>query len=259
MKKLRTLLPGNITLKQILIDLFIVFCGVYMAFYLTDRAEQNRINKQSVRILRSLKIELEQMRIFFPGQAAYMDQQAETWMGYYQEGKVGDYYDWRYLQPQYNYTVLEYAINERETEILDFELYKNLLDLYRNIRQLEQAETYMTEMGLEYNANIGPGDPDYLKSDNLYHFYRFIGFARDRASALDRVAEMAAISVEQINQKFSRKELMDMTIEMAQRLIDRSNQRITKEAITQVLAENFAYFTETERNQIINRLKFPDS
>ncbi len=258
-KRSFSILKG-VSAKQILIDLLVVVCGVYMAFYLNDSAEQFKINKRSERTLRSLKIELEQMRVFFPGQADYMNQKVAQWDSLYQAGRWIDYYNWRYLQPQYNYTVLEYAINERETEVLDFQLYKSLLDLYRNIRQLEEAERYMTETGKEYTIGVTEPSTDpavqLLRNQNLFHFLKFIGFAKDRASSLSQVAQLATISLDQINQKFSRRELVDITVEMIQIFVSRSSSGFTPEIVEGILKRDYAYFTETERQTIMERLTF---
>ena len=261
-KKISFSILKGLSAKQILIDLLVVVCGVYMAFYLSDSSEQFKINKRSERTLRSLKIELEQMRVFFPGQAGYMNSEIQRWDSLYQEGQWIDYYNWRYLQPQYNYTVLEYAINERETDVLDFTLYKSLLDLYRNIRQLEESERYMTELGLEYTIGVFQPSDDpaiqRLRDQNLFHFLKFIGFARDRASSLMQVADLATISLDQINKKFSKRELVDITVEMIQVLVSRSNINFTPEIVEEILQSDFAYFTEAERETILDRLTFEE-
>ncbi len=260
MKKLRAPFLKNLSLKAIIIDLFVVFCGVYVAFYLNDRAEQAEINRQSKRIVRSLKLELEQMRIFFPEQSDYMDRNITEWEKMLEEENWAPYYNWRFLAPQYNYTVLEYALNERETKVLDFTLYKALMDLYRNILQLEEAERYMTEVGKTYTIGVtAPStDPEIilLRNQNLFQFRRFILFARDRASSLDQVASLAELSLDMINAKFSRQELIEITIEMSQMYIDRGSAPFTMEVIAEILATKFSYFTEEERSHILSQLKF---
>ncbi len=260
MKRLRRLNLKGISLRNIIIELIIVFCGVYMAFYLNDREEEKQINQQSIRILKSLMIELEQMRITFPDQSAFMKEKVNEWVDLYQKKEWGDYYDWRYLQPQYNYTVLEYAINERETEIIDFALYKELMRLYKNIRQLEEAERYMTSMGYEYHPRVQEpsSDPEIqrLREENLFHFYKFINAANDRSNALGRVAGIAENCLDLIRDKFTRQENIEITSELCQMFVDSGDGTYNRKTLEPLLKQAFPDYSDDEVEYILNNLTF---
>ena len=240
-----------------------MFCGVYLAVYLNDRAEDARIRKQFVRILKSLKIELEQMRIFFPGQAEYMRSRVKEWSELYNENQWGDFYDWRYLQPQYNYTVLEYALNERESEIVDFELHKELMQVYRNIQQLAESENAMTAMGYAYQpnlANIEEGHTLYQeRNQNMFHFYKFIIAAQDRANSLDDVANYASRALKLIENRFTRQENVEITIELSQYFIDNGEVEFTRETLQPELKKAYPDYSEEEINYVLDNLEFKTS
>ena len=234
-----------------------------MAFYLNDQAEERRIKKQSVRVLKSLKIELEQMRIFFPGQAEYMRSMVKEWSELYNRNQWSDFYDWRYLQPQYNYTVLEYALNERESDIIDFELHKELMQVYRNIQQLAAAEDAMTAMGYEYQPNLASleeGHPLYQnRNENMFHFYKFIMASSDRANSLEEVASYASRALKLINQKFTRQENVDITVELSQYFVDNGEVKFTRETLRPELKTAYPDFTDSEIEYILDNLEFRTS
>lgn len=263
MKRTKRIRLSGISVRNILIELFVVFCGVYMAFYLNDRAENAKVNKQSVRILKSLRIELEQMRIFFPGQANYMRTRVEEWSELYNNKEWGEFYDWRYLQPQYNYTVLEYALNERESDIIDFEMSKELMQVYRNIQQLIESENAMTAMGYAYHpslANVKEGDPLYQqRNENLFHFYKFINAATDRANSLDEVAVYANNALALIEAKFTRQENLDMIVELSQYFIDNGNSNFSREQMGPLLIDAYPQYTKEEIDYVLENLKFKAS
>ncbi|MEL7118970.1 MAG: hypothetical protein AAFO07_06000, partial [Bacteroidota bacterium] len=136
--------------QAILLELVIVFIGVYLAFLLNSYQENQKSQKEADKILSTLKIELEYFRIQFPGRATYQYDERMKWDSLAKEDSYIQFYNWRYVQPQYDYSILEYALNTQENSIVDFELYTSLSQLFERIKQLENMEITITNIGLEY-------------------------------------------------------------------------------------------------------------
>ena len=170
------------------LDLIIVITGVTVAFLLNNWNTKKSEQAERVKILTSLQSELKAMQELFPGMANYQLKRSHSWDSLHSLGVHNDFHHYYYLQPQYNYSVIEYAINTRNNEIVDFRLHEQLLLLYKYIKMLEESEIYMTRLALEYRPHEGK---DQVSTANLFLFDRFIGFSRNRANSLIKANEVA--------------------------------------------------------------------
>jgi hypothetical protein len=176
-----------ITLKPLL-DLTIVITGVTVAFLLSNWSNQKNERAERAKILSSLRGELVEMQKFFPGMATYQAKMSKTWDSLHNLGLYSDFHHYYYLQPQHNYTVIEYAINTRNSEIVNFRLHEQLLLLYKYIKMLEESEVYMTQIALQYRPDDGNRQ---LREANLFLFHRFIGFSKNRTNFILAANEVA--------------------------------------------------------------------
>ena len=172
-----------------LIDLVIVITGVSVAFLLSSMNERSKEKSERNKVLSSLHHELQNMTKIFPSMADYQAKRNISWDSLLALGQTNDFYQYYYLQPQHNYSVLEYAIDARNVNVVDFALHQKLLELHKHIKMLEQAEVYMTSIALNYQAEKEPGLQ--VSPHNLFHFKRFIGFAKNRANQLRYIGKLA--------------------------------------------------------------------
>ncbi len=182
--------------RWVLLELLIVFVGVYLAFVLQAYSETQKNKKEQEKVLVSLKLELEAFRISFPGFADFHQNVVDEWDSLFAAKKVGSFFSWRYLEPQYNFSVLEYAINTEGSEIISFELFESLSELYLDIKRLEHAERLITEMGHHYKitpAGVSEDDLEGRKvsAENRLYFYKTIGYSKDRIGIMKRVASLS--------------------------------------------------------------------
>ncbi len=183
-----------ITLKPLL-DLIIVITGVSVAFLLNGWSEHTKEAAEREKVMRSLQQEVGEIRRYFPSMANYQEKKSITWDSLFKLNRVAEFEQYYYLQPQYNYTVIEYAIETRNSDIVDFRLHEQLLKLYKRIKMLEQAEVYMTNIALQYVAV----DPKEVSSkQNLFLFQRFIGFSKNRSSIMREINTLADETQEMI-------------------------------------------------------------
>lgn len=174
-------------LSKPLIDLVIVITGVSVAFLLSSWNEQKKEVAERNKVMSSLQQELDEITTVFPDMASYQENMAVHWDSLLAAKQLDDFYNYRYLQPQYNYTIIEYALDTRNSNIVDFQLHEKLLKIHKTIKMLEQAEIHMTVLALEFQV---PADGK-ISAQNLFLFRKFIVFAKDRASCLREVHQLA--------------------------------------------------------------------
>jgi hypothetical protein len=173
-----------------ILDLLIVITGVSVAFVLNNWNENKKEHAERVKVLTSLRTELQIVKKYFPEWATYQQDRLQEWDSLKQLGQLADFYNYRYIQPQYNYEIVSYALETRNSNIIDFRLHEQLMKIYNSIKRLEQAEIYMTEIALQYQPlSTDHGDP-VLQARNAFLFSRFIVFGRDRAQILKLVADL---------------------------------------------------------------------
>ncbi len=205
---LRKLFKVGDKVRWLALELLVVFIGVYLAFLFQSYTEQRKNESEREKVLVSLKKEVEKFRISSPLNATGQRNQLGKWREAFKKGEIVKFDNWRFLEPQYNFQVIEYAINLQGTEIIEFELYESISELYRQIKQLEHAERRMTERSDQYNPipeGLSQKSENYqvLTTQNMFHFQKFIGAADDRVNNLDEVAAIASDIVDMINERLS--------------------------------------------------------
>ena len=96
----------------LILELLMIFIGVYLAFLFQNYWEQKKIDKEKV--LMSLKLELETFRTSFPDFASFQKQKNEEWDSLFRAKETAEFYTWRYLEPQYNFQVIELLWTKKE-------------------------------------------------------------------------------------------------------------------------------------------------
>lgn len=172
------------------IDLVIVITGVSVAFLLNNFNERKKEAAEKQKVLTSLERELVGIKELFISMADYQKTKVKTWDSLLALQEIDDFYNYRYLQPQYNFSIVEYALETRNSNVVDFELHEKLLKLYQAIRMLEQSEIHMTDLALQYQASI-PSSLNSVTPQNLFLFDRFRVFAKDRELSLRNVHGLA--------------------------------------------------------------------
>ena len=239
--------------KWIILELFIVFIVVYMAFLFQQYSENQKLNKEKEKVLMSLKAELDDFRSSFPRFARFQEEKNKEWDSLFSAQEVGDFYDWRYLEPQYNYKIIEYALNQEGTEIVSFELYDELSKLHSFIKRLEHAERMMTEHGQRYrnlSKSWGEDSEEYRarNADNHFNFFKFRTAARDRSGNMFSIAKMSEEIVKMVNEELGPEKTHEAEISMLHNYLE---VRLDREFIKEVFLEYFSQYSEEELQKFI--------
>lgn len=174
-----------------LTELLVVFLSISVAFALNNWNESKKENLEKLKVLRSLQNELQFIHNIFPEMAEYQKTINKKWDSLMRQGSLSDFYNYWYLQPQYNYSVLEYAIATRNSKIVGFELHEELLKIYNEFIRLEEAETYMTNIALEYQPIPDKGVQKLIAERNKFLFQKFMVYGKTRARLLQEISELS--------------------------------------------------------------------
>ncbi len=199
--------------KFLMLEFLIVFLGVYLAFLFQSYSEQNKIDAETEKIMIGLKEDLEYFRIYFPDYAG--SSQVEEWRELIKNEKYTNFSTWRFIQPQYDYIAIEYALGS-DANVINFELNSAIAEIFQELKKLEHAELLLTEIAMKYQAipsNLQNNEMvAFANQNNFLNFKRFTDRYADRAGIMHRIAEMSAKHLPMINDQFSEQELTEIEL-----------------------------------------------
>lgn len=241
--------------QLVVVELFIVFIGVYLAFSLNNHQQEQYVKKEGEKVWSSLKLELEKIRFSFPIWVEFQNSQNEKWDSLFAIQEVGQFYTWRYIQPQYDFTTIEYAISTRESSIVDFDMYKKLTELHQNIQMLRHSEELMTETGFKYkniHSKLPKTSKEYLQltADNRLHFFKFIDFSKIRVNIMNRVVQSVVGLLEIMDKKLGPQKSAELEKSFIQKQIIELADSATPEEILVRIKEVFPDLSEEQINNI---------
>lgn len=205
---LRKLFKIGDKVKWLTLELLVVFIGVYLAFLFQSYNENTKLASEGEKVFSSLKSELEFFRVQMPGRSGFTLKIWKELKDIESQKQYSDFSDWRFLEPQYGYQVIEYAINLQSSEIVDFELYDKLQVLYATIKRLEHAERMIMQMAQRHVAvpqQLSRSEPEVAlrHAENYQNFKRLLVFLHDRAEDQQEVADRSEDCLRIINARMN--------------------------------------------------------
>ena len=166
---------------------------------------------------------------------------------------MADFYTWRYLEPQYNFQVIEHVLNQKGTDIVSFKIYEELSGLYNNIKRLEHAERLMTEHGQKYRNILNGWDEEpwvykERKVDYSFNFYKFRGAAYDRALVMEVIASDSERLLNEINSQLGAVNTRSAEINLLHKYLEQGADR---ERIKRVFTNYFTQYTLEEYERLV--------
>lgn len=254
---LRKIFSSDKKFTWVIVDLFIVITGVYCAFLLQSEASESQDQKERVKIFSTLKMELETMRVVFP-------QFSKSNTNFLNQKKDQEFFNissWRFIEPQYSYQIIEYAINIQNTEIINFEMYNELQELYVGIKQLEHMERLLTDVAGEYQyliKDLPETHPLNLerKANNSSRMARFRSFLHGRANNLIRISEKAEELLNLVNEELGSEKSLELD---SKYILDNSKYIETEEEAIELGKRYFPHFSEGEILELYRKYHNLDS
>lgn len=239
--------------KFLLLELVVVFLGVYLAFLFQSYSEDKKLEIEKEKIMIGLKDDLEYFRVFFPGLSSSMKNTISEWEELVENDTYRDFSSWRFIQPQYDYTVIEYALNA-DAEVVDFDMNSDLSKLYTELEKLRQAEELITEIALNYKA-VPPNlertsEVQLVHANNLLNLKRLKNRAIDRVGIMDRIAELSTQNLVRVNEEFSDQERKEIELLLISKRDIPDNEQ-EKQFYFRALKKYFPHFTDEEIKEVL--------
>lgn len=223
---LRKLFSSKNKLLWVLVDLLIVIIGVYCAFLIQQSAEQRKDNESRDRVLTALKFEVETFRFTMSGIRRSMIARTERLGKIQAEGSYSDFSKFRFIEPQYDYQAVEYALKLQNIAIVDFALTETLQTLWVQIKRIEHVEQLLTATSEKYRSipqglDQKSNEFQLLWSENIDHFGWYIFYMNDRASVAEQVGLASTDALEVINEQLGEEKRIALEYEIIRKYIHR--------------------------------------
>ena len=248
---LRKLFSTKNKFTWVLVDLLIVIVGVYCAFLIQRYSENVKNDKERNRIIKALKYEAEVLRYLMTeasaGMAKYADQLEKV-----KNVQYSDFSNYRFIEPQYDYQTLHYALNLQNPQIIDFELHQLLQAMEVEIRKLEHTERLITEVSANFRRLPPKLSKDseaflLLQSQNVDNFERFQMFIRDRGNISKILLETSIAALAVINKHLG----PEQTKAIEKKLMLQNAEYFGSEELSVEIGKAlFPHFTEEELREI---------
>ncbi|MEO9482285.1 MAG: hypothetical protein ABJG47_02520 [Ekhidna sp.] len=257
---LRKLFNSENKLTWVLIDLIIVIIGVYCAFLIQSYAESEKNLKERDRVVSALKYELEyfrfQMTQISGGMTGYSAQLTEV----LEKGSYGNFSDFRFIEPQYDYQTIQYALSLQNSEIIDFELYNVLQSLFVEIKKIEHVERLLTETSRRYKtlpSNVSKETTEYKLTwtENYDNFDRFVTLIADRGGISSRIASASEGALPLINKRLGAQKSRAIERELISKNMGVAENE--KEAVF-LVKKFFPDFSEEEIRELYRQANSPE-
>lgn len=203
---LRKLFSSDNKLTWVLVDLLIVIVGVYLAFMIQSGAEHRKDQREADKVLTALKYEMEFFRYRMYETSLGMQSMARELKESNEDGSYRNFSNFRFIEPQYDYQTISYALDLQNTSIVDFELYDALQTLFVEIKKIEHVERLLTETSRRYRSipfalDAKSTEFQIIEMENRDNFNRFQTLINDRAEISARISKASASSLPLINQR----------------------------------------------------------
>lgn len=248
--------PGN-KFTWVLIDLAIVIIGVYCAFLIQSYSKTAQNRKEKEHVLSALKLEMEFFRYRMYETSLGMAAKSNELIAVQNEGDYANFSDFRFIEPQYDYQTIQYALNLENPDIVDFELYNVLQSLFVEIKKIEHVERLITETSRQYKslpAALKKGSVPYeiIRSENHDNFQRFVRLIRDRQSISSRIASASSESLPIVNERLGKSKSMELERQM---ILENIGAVPNEDAAVKITQKLFPHFTEKELRKLYQQAK----
>lgn len=252
---LRKLFASENKFAWVLIDLLIVIIGVYCAFLIQNYAENEKNLKERDRIITAMKYEMEAFRFQMSQISLGMRREVRVFNSYLSQQTYPNFSDARFIEPQYEYQSIEYALKLQNSAIIDFELYLKLQNIFVEIKKIEHVERLLTETSRRYQtipASIPSSSIEYklVKAENLDNFVRYEILTRDRGQVSARLAMASTDALTIINERLGPERAKEIEKEL---ILGYAPNFDNEEEAIQIGLQYFPHFSKEEMASLYRR------
>lgn len=182
---------GRLPVGLVLVELVIVFVGVYLAFVLTEYQEDRQRERRTERIVEILDVGLARYEQVFGAMVGYHDRRNAELGDALAENRLPDIGDVYYSAPQYPIDVIDYIVTEEAFRVFDIAFYTELITFTNAIQRLMYIEEKLVETAERYEPLPPPDDPDHARvyREQRQLAERHLGYMALRRNTADELLE----------------------------------------------------------------------
>ena len=230
----------------VLVDFIIVIIGVYGAFLIQNWSEEQKNQREAEKVYSALKYELETFRYRMAQVQLGMNQYLGQLQPRIGAGQYPDLHNYRFIQPQYDYKITEYAL-QLNSDIIDFELYDALQKVFAEVKRLEYTEELLTETARSFRSlpsnAARSAEIDLLRASNNDHVDRFRFYIQERRGFCGRVASAATTALPLLNTLLGPEKSKKIETDL---VFNNLHLADNEEEAIQLIQYYFPHFTEEE-------------
>ena len=186
--------------KYLLVELCIVFIGVYGAFMLNKYNEQQKVEVQRQKMYVTLNKELVELQQTFESISNYHDSINEVFkVKHNQKELIPEVERYRYIAPQYSLQIIENALNNNSFNMMDLELHIEISKLYANLQQLIYTEQKITDVSEKYSLLTAQQKEEKFNLNKWSLIY-----LEDRRSILKRLDLKTQELIKELNKRIEK-------------------------------------------------------
>ncbi len=191
---------GRLPVGLLLLELVIVFVGVYLAFVLTEYQEDRQRERRTERIVQVLDLGLQRYEQVFGAMVQYHDRENAALRELLEAGGLPDFGDVYYPAPQYPMDVIDYIVTEEAFRVFDVDYYVGLIGFTNAVQRLMYIEEKLVGVAARYQPLPPADDPDHARvaREQRQLAQRYLGYMERRRNTAEELRTLSAGLLKQL-------------------------------------------------------------
>ncbi len=174
---------------RLLLELVIVFLGVYLAFLFTDYKEQQKTEAEIERVAALMQVGLDHYEELFEGFAQRHAIANEEFRLQLENNEIPAFYETYYASPQYPIDVINFVFTREGYDVFSLDFYMPLTSFAQAIQRVMYVEEKLVQLGERYRSLPPAGAPAYQQVfDEQYilaqQYYRYLEMRKNISTSL---------------------------------------------------------------------------
>lgn len=178
---------------RLVLELVIVFLGVYLAFLFNGYKEKQRTEAEIQRVAALMEVGLDRYEELFEGFAQRHTIKNEEFRQQLANNQIPVFYETYYASPQYPVDVINFVLTREGYEVFSLDFYLPLTSFAHAIQRIMYAEEKLVQLGERYRRLPPAESPNYQQVFNEQYilaqqYYRYLEMRRSMSEDLAQQA-----------------------------------------------------------------------
>ena len=184
-----------------MLELAIVFLGVYLAFLFSGYKEQQQTDAELQRVLSLMQVGFARYETLFEGFAQRHSVQNPEFKAQLDNNEIPAFFDTYYAAPQYPVEVINFVLTREGYDVFSLDFYVPLTTYAHTIQRLMYVEEKLVQLGERYRVLPARDAPDYEQVFNEQYilaqqYLRYLEMRRSISADLSTQAGIINAQIE---------------------------------------------------------------